>query len=332
VDNSADVSESDFLRKQLPHPATLHLSSENIGFGKACNWVLNEHDTDLILLLNPDAVLLPNCLIQLQKTLLSSKRIGAVGPQIYWDRKGGYFLPPSYPPALLMLNPLLSLWGPYSRAWRLISAFWRRYAVYIWKAKSPVRVCNLSGGNVLVKKEAVVNSGGLFDPRFFLYYEDTDLFIRLRKEGYKLYVEPCAEVIHYYDQCDVAHLEDKRYQMRLSQKMFMKKHLHGWRKSLIRQLSHLFKAKKICIEPEIKATYNSTFMLSVPEILVNGWLFEWSPNSNFVPAAGKFGTGSLFEFSENEWRLMAPGRYYGRLSNASGWGGAVKEIAWEKTR
>ena len=330
ADNSTDESEAVYLRKHLPNAVVLRVNAENMGFGRACNVVTDEHDAELILLLNPDARLLPDCLIRLQQTLLSSRHIGAVGPQIYWDQKNGYFLPPSYPPMLLWIEPVVSIWGPYSRLWRLLSAVWRQFAVYIWRAKSPVRVTNLSGGHVLLKKEAIVTAGGLFDPRFFLYYEDTDLFVRLRAAGYGLVVEPRAEVIHLYDQCDPRNLADKRSHMIASQRLFQEKHIRGWKRYLKRLGIRFRKVLKISIEPEIKPTYNSSFRFLVPDSLVGEWLFEWSPNPNFIPAAGKFGTGVQVVFTENEWNLLSPGVYYGRLSAMTGWGMPVVEISWEK--
>ena len=330
ADNSTDRSEATYLRKHLPDAVELRLNPENMGFGRACNAATDQHDADLILLLNPDARLLPDCLIRLQLQLLSSSRIGAVGPQIYWNQKNGYFLPPSFPPMLLWIEPFVSIWGPHSRLWRLLSALWRRFAVYVWKAQSPVRVTNLSGGHVLLKKDAIVTAGGLFDPRFFLYYEDTDLFVRLRNSGYKLLVEPRAEVVHLYDQCDPGHLAAKRSLMIASQRLFQEKHIQGWKRYLNRLAIRFRKELKISIEPEIKPTYNSPFRVLVPDSLAGGWLFEWSPNPNFIPAAGKFGTGGHLVFSENEWKLLSPGVYYGRLGGMTGWGLPVVIISWEK--
>ncbi|MFH0994570.1 MAG: glycosyltransferase family 2 protein [Pseudomonadota bacterium] len=332
ADNSTDTSEAAFLRKHLPDAVMLRVNTDNMGFGRACNVIADEHDADLILLLNPDARLLPGCLIRLQQTLLSCGRIGAVGPQIYWDRKNGYFLPPSYPPMFFWVEPLISIWGPYSRLWRLLSAIWRRFAVYVWRARSPVRVTNLSGGHVLLKKDAIVAAGGLFDPRFFLYYEDTDLFVRLKNAGYRLVVEPRAEVVHLYDQCDPHHLADKRSHMIASQRLFREKHMRGWKSYLNRLAIRFRKEPDFSIEPKAKPTYNCPFRVLVPDNLAGGWLFEWSPNSNFIPAAGRFGTGVQMVFTENEWNLLSPGVYYGRLSSITGWGMPVLEISWEKLR
>jgi GT2 family glycosyltransferase len=330
ADNSIDESEAMYLRKHLPSAVVLKVNTENMGFGRACNAVNDAHNADLILLLNPDARLLPDCLIRLQQTLLSSRRIGAVGPQIYWDQKNGYFLPPSYPPMLLWIEPVISMWGPYSRLWRLMSAIWRRFAIHIWRAKSPVRVTNLSGGHVLLKKDAIVTAGGLFDPRFFLYYEDTDLFVRLRNSGYKLVVEPRAEVVHFYDQCDQRHFADKRSLMIASQRLFQEKHIRGWKCYLNRLAIRFQREQKNSVEPKFKATYNSAFRVLVPDNLAGEWLFELSPNPNFIPAAGKFGTRVRMVFTENEWNLLSPGVYYGRLGGMMGWGRPLVEITWEK--
>ena len=97
------------------------------------------------------------------------------------------------------------------------------------------------------------------------------------------------------------------------------------------QLAIQFRKKlKFSIEPKVKPTYNSPFVVVVPDILVGEWLFELSPNPNFIPAAGKFGTGLRVVFTENEWNLLSPGVYYGRLGGMLGWGRPVVEITWEK--
>jgi GT2 family glycosyltransferase len=331
ADNSTNAAEADYLKTHLPDMVQLQVNAENSGFGQACNVAMEPHDAELILLLNPDAYLLPECLIRLQQTLLSSGRMGAVGPQIYWDRKNGYFLPPSYPPFLFWVEPVVSLCGgPLAWLPHLLSALWRRYAVHIWQAESPVRVSNLSGGHVLLKKQAVNAAGGLFDPRFFMYFEDTDLFLRLRSAGYRLMVDPRAEVVHYYDQCDSGHSADKRFHMIASHQLFMEKHGRGICR-LSRMATRLRKELKVSIEPEVKPIYKSPFRVSVPKQWQPGWLFEWSPNRNFIPAAGKFGTGTYVEFTVSEWELQSPGRYYGRLGSVKGWGDDLLEMGWEKT-
>jgi GT2 family glycosyltransferase len=327
-----DAGEAGYLQQHLPEAVHLQVNPENIGFGQACNAALERNDAELILLLNPDAFLLADCLIRMQQTLLSSKRIGAVGPQIFWDRQNGYFLPPSYPPALFWIEPVISLCsGPRGRLSRLLSRLWRRYAVHVWQARYPVRVFNLSGGHVLLKKEAVDAAGGLFDPRFFMYFEDTDCFLRIKAAGYRLVVEPRAEVVHYYDQCGPDHLGAKRSHMAASRQIFMEKHDRGWKHGLSLLTSRLRQFLQVSIEPEVKPIYKSPFRIAVPESMQKGWLFEWSPNRSFIPAAGKFGAGPSVEFDEQAWNLLSPGRYYGRLGRLSFWGKRWIETSWEKT-
>lgn len=331
ADNSVDVTEAAYLQQHLPESVHFQVNPENIGFGQACNAALNLYDAELILLLNPDAFLLPDCLIRMQRTLLSSSRLGAVGPQIFWDRQNGFFLPPSYLSALFWIEPLISLCsGSRARFSRLLGLLWRCYALRVWQARSPVRVFNLSGGHVLLKKEAIDAAGGLFDPRFFMYFEDTDCFQRIQSTGYRLVVEPRAEVVHYYDQCDPDHLGDKRSHIAASRQIFMEKHDRGWRHTLNRLSWLLQRMLQVSIEPDVKPIYKSPFGMSVPPWLQKGWLFEWSPNRSLIPAAGKIGSGPLMDFDEQAWHLLSPGRYYSRLGHLSFWGKRWIEICWEK--
>jgi GT2 family glycosyltransferase len=328
VDNSEDKDEAERLRLNLPSGVVLRVNPENIGFGRACNQAFEEFPGELILLINPDARLLPGCLLRLQKTLLSNKRVAAVGPRIFWDEGSKFCLPPSYPPNLFIFQPVLSAWGPGANINRIVSAFWRRHSIKVWRAGQPVKVNNLSGGHVLLKREAVWKVGGLFDPRFFLYFEDTDLFIRLKKAGYTLIIEPRAEVIHHYDQCGQRNWEEKRALMARSHRIFLEKHCKGWKSRVKKILGH-FKAPPELDRNQLRVPdFTTPFVLEVPEKLRKGWLFEWSPNPDFIPSAGRFGKGPCMDFPETCWAMLAPGQYFGRLGSPMELGRYSQVVSW----
>lgn len=56
-------------------------------------------------------------------------------------------------------------------------------------------VFGFCGASVLLNRE-MLNEVGIFAPRFFMYYEDTDLSWRMRSQGWKIYYCPKAVMIH----------------------------------------------------------------------------------------------------------------------------------------
>ncbi|HMB32125.1 MAG TPA: glycosyltransferase [Desulfohalobiaceae bacterium] len=328
VDNSEDSYEVSLLKSNLPYKSKLQINTENIGFGKACNLVFNQYESDLVLLLNPDAKLLPNSLVRLQDCLLKSSRIAAVGPKIFWDDGCRFLLPPSLPNWLLWYCSYLDKGGMFSLLGKQLRKYWRKYTVKVWQAQQPIRVSNLSGGHVLLNSSAVQKSGGLFDPLFFLYFEDTDLFSRLRQAGFELFIEPKAKVVHWYNQC--GHGEDqahKRALMDSSARLFWDK--HGYQDKIqykiMTKLASLYYDKP-AVYPEIE--FFSPFALPVPERYQQEWLFEWSPNFHFIPASGRICSGPTMEFPEECWNILAPGRYFGRLGSLYSFDGQEQLISW----
>ena len=327
VDNSDDKEEAEKLRDRLPPSVALLFSPENIGFGLACNRVFKHFEGDQILLINPDGRLLPSCLLRLQQTLLSSKNIAAVSPQIFWDDSLKFYLPPAIPPLLFEFQSFFDTWGPQAVPIRLLSAIWRYHAIKVWRSKKPIRVNNLSGGLVLLKRESVEKAGGLFDPRFFLYFEDTDLFIRLRKAGYILVSEPRARAVHYYDQCGNNEWRWKRSLMARSKEVFLEKY-KGGKHNLKKALCHF----RPPLQPDIGGPkppdFNSPFTLKIPGHMQGRWLFEWSPNPNFIPAVGNFGKGPCVDFSEIHWSSLSPGKYFGRVGSPVKFGKYAQMVTW----
>jgi hypothetical protein len=67
--------------------------------------------------------------------------------------------------------------------------------LYKPKSESPYGTEYLSGCGMLIKKD-VFKKIGLFDERFFLYYEDADFSVRAKKAGFDLVVVPAAHLKH----------------------------------------------------------------------------------------------------------------------------------------
>ena len=59
----------------------------------------------------------------------------------------------------------------------------------------PVETEGITGG-AFMAKESVFDKIGLFDGRYFLYYEDADLSLRAKKAGFKIMYIPSAVVFH----------------------------------------------------------------------------------------------------------------------------------------
>ncbi|MCF8120604.1 MAG: glycosyltransferase [Deltaproteobacteria bacterium] len=329
VDNSQDPDEAQRLKQGLPPTVFLRGNPSNMGFGRACNLAYREHSGDMFLLINPDSKLLPGCLLRLQETLLSSDSIAATSPQTFWDDGLNFCLPPSPPPLLFEFQFLFDGYGPRSLLSHMVSAVWRRHSIKVWRSERPLRVNNLSGGLVLIKDKSLQKTGGLFDPRFFLFFEDTDLFLRLRKAGYSLVHEPRARAIHYYDQCGREEWERKRLLMDQSRTVFIDKYRKGLIKvGINKMMGRLVALTANGYRPVQQPDFTAPFCLRVPGFLQKGWLFEASPSPAFVPSAGRFGIGPMVDFTETYWSMLAPGQYFGRLGSPSKQAGNWIMISW----
>ena len=63
--------------------------------------------------------------------------------------------------------------------------------------QTPFLASHLYGAFSLYRRSAIVESGGLFRPQFFMYGDDYELGIRLWANGYRLAVDPIDGGRHY---------------------------------------------------------------------------------------------------------------------------------------
>lgn len=187
VDNASADGSADAVRAAFPE-VTLIRNAGNVGFGAACNQALRVARAPRVLLLNPDARLLPGALAALLGRLEAERDLGAIAPL---TRNPDGTPQVSFGPAL----GLVSEW----RQRRLVDGVRRRDPRALAAAGALVRRERspdwLSAACLLLRTQALREVGG-FDEDYFLYEEDADLGLRLRRAGWRLLHFPGAEATH----------------------------------------------------------------------------------------------------------------------------------------
>ena len=184
VDNGSRDGSPELVRARYPAVRLLSLPG-NLGFGAAVNRAAAEARGDAMLLLNADAWLLPGALDALAARLAGEPRLAWVAPRLLYPDGRPQFA----------WEPEVSLLGEAARKVR------NRFEAREWSHTLLPRALALLGPGwytaacALVRLAAFREVGG-FDERFFLYFEDTDLCLRLRRAGWRLAQEPAAWVVH----------------------------------------------------------------------------------------------------------------------------------------
>jgi hypothetical protein len=188
VDNASTDGSADAVASEFPE-ARLIRNRENAGFSRANNQGLREASGAYVLILNSDAELTPGALPALAGRLDAAPRAGAVGPRTV---SGDGTVQVSFGPAL---RPLAE-W----RQRRLVRGVKRRHPAAVRQATERAAVEHepewVSASCLLARKEALDAVGG-FDEGFFLYEEDVDLCVRLRRAGWSVLFTPAATVVHH---------------------------------------------------------------------------------------------------------------------------------------
>jgi GT2 family glycosyltransferase len=175
-------------------PVRVMGEGRNLGFAAAVNRAFAALSTEQVLLLNPDIRLDDRCLARL---IAAGERHDCpiVGPRFYWDDNRLFRLPPATG-ALTWLGAD----DHHALAGYLRGHYWAVHHDHYWAQGSPFRQPFLPGACLLLASDWLRARGRVFDERYFMYYEDTDLCIEAQCEGRTPLCVPGAEAVHYWDQ------------------------------------------------------------------------------------------------------------------------------------
>lgn len=186
VDNASRDNSLETISTLTP-PVKLIVNKSNVGFGRANNQCLPLVEGHYILLLNTDAFVSDDTLIKTLEYMDTHPRCGVLGVRLI-GRDGT--LQPScrYFPTLLntfIANSGLSRLFPWVRAVDDMN----------WDHRS-TRECDWVPGCYYLVRREVIDQVGLFDPRYFLYFEEVDHCRAVKAAGWSVVYFHDTEVVH----------------------------------------------------------------------------------------------------------------------------------------
>lgn len=190
VDNASSDGSAEMVEERFPR-INLIRNAENRGFAAACNQALVRASGDVAVLLNSDAAAEGGALERLCGVLDRRPEIGVVGGRLLAPDGGPRRSYGRIPTVAAFVAEMLGA-GRVPGLRRVVPSV----------ASPPRRrergreVGYVSGACLAVRRSVLDAVGGL-DERFFLYFEETDLCVRVREAGLGVWFEPGALVRHH---------------------------------------------------------------------------------------------------------------------------------------
>jgi hypothetical protein len=167
----------------------------NIGFGTAHNLMLHGTGADYQLVLNPDAELAGDALVNAVRWMDAHPDVGAVAPAVTTGAGAPEYLCRRYPAAFDLLLRGFAPRFVRSLFRRRLERYELRDVIDAAGGEPVLGIPLLSGCCMLVRREAIDATGG-FDPKFFLYFEDYDWSVRLNQVAKTAFL-PSFRVVHH---------------------------------------------------------------------------------------------------------------------------------------
>lgn len=186
VDNASNDDSADLLLRDFSD-CTLIINDENIGFGRANNQCAPDINSQYVLLLNTDAFVSANTINKTIQYMEENSDCGILGVKLV-GRDG-------------VLQPSCRYFpGPWSIFLKStgLQRFFKEVQLVDdmnWEHDVPRKCDWVPGCYYLIRRE-LIDQVGLFDPRYFLYYEEVDHCFAAKKVGWEVHFFPDTTVVH----------------------------------------------------------------------------------------------------------------------------------------
>lgn len=217
VSNSPRDKRLELFTRSLNFSTEIYYNNNNLGFAKACNVGADLAKGDFLFFLNPDTSFLNDTAQELLDCYYSINQAGLLGaktfnqdhklePSIKNSLSKGYFL--------TWVFPFLGSLFPS-----------KKIGHYFPESTSEVLVVN--GHSMFIQKQLFQKIGGM-EEEFFMYWEENDLCLRIKKSGYKVIYCSEAKIMHISGTSTSPFFSKMEVEKHRSQKKFILKHYPSW--------------------------------------------------------------------------------------------------------
>lgn len=192
VDNASHDGTVDMIQKNFPEIKLVNLEI-NLGFARANNIIFSKSYGKYFILLNPDAFIHEDTLTKAISFMENTSKAGACGGLL---RNEDGSLAPSARRFPTLIRKFCDMWG--------LSRIVKKKQV----SNKSQEVDWVPGTFTVVRRSAFINLP-LFDERFFLYYEETDMCRALHNRGWQVWFVPEIELVHIGGASAMAHVKNE---------------------------------------------------------------------------------------------------------------------------
>ncbi|MGI9285188.1 MAG: glycosyltransferase [Pseudomonadales bacterium] len=171
----------------------LSTSESNVGFGGGHNHAINALDSDIHLILNPDVELADDAILNALEFFESAPEVGLLSPRAVDANNSYLYLCKRYPAVFDLF-----VRGFVPQRWHHL--FKERLSRYEMRElnvpQASVAAIEIVSGCCMFVRTPLLQAVGGFNDKYFLYFEDFDLSLRIGQLAGLAYV-PSVNIIHY---------------------------------------------------------------------------------------------------------------------------------------
>ena len=190
VDNASADDSTDMLRREFPS-VRLIASETNLGFVEGCQVAYDASRGTLILLLNPDTVVLDGAIDRMLEDMKGHLDAGIIGSRLLnrdgsFQRAGGGAFP-----------TLAGVAWNYLFFNRFLPRRWGPPPVFLEDDRAGISEIDWVSGAALMFRRDIVGER-IFNRAYFMFGEDMELCDRVRRQGWKILYSANQSIIHYH--------------------------------------------------------------------------------------------------------------------------------------
>lgn len=209
VDNNSTDGSQETIRINYPGIILIE-NKENLGYAEGNNTGIRYalvQGADYIFVLNNDILVDEGALLCLLEEMERDKSIGVAGPKVYFYTEK---------------NMIQSAGGLIHKKFNPLHIGFKE--LDHGQFDDPREIDYVSGCAMFIRRN-VFEKNGLFDPDYFMYWEETDFCFRAKKAGFKIQIVPQAKIWH---KGGVDSTPLIAYYMTRNKLFFLKKHKLGY--------------------------------------------------------------------------------------------------------